>query len=39
VLCQTLVFALVGVLELVPCAADRRQSWHDKLVRTFVAEN
>jgi hypothetical protein len=30
----------VGILELVPCAADRRlrQSWHDRLSRTFVAK-
>jgi uncharacterized RDD family membrane protein YckC len=37
---QTLVFVLLGVLELVPCATDRRlrQSWHDKLARTFVAK-
>jgi hypothetical protein len=39
-LCQTLVFLLIGILELVPCATDRklRQSWHDKVGRTFVAK-
>jgi uncharacterized RDD family membrane protein YckC len=39
VMCQTLVFLLLGILELVPCATDRklRQSWHDKLGGTFVA--
>ncbi|WP_051943637.1 RDD family protein [Streptacidiphilus rugosus] len=39
-LCQTFVFLTVGILELVPCAADRRlrQSWHDRLSRTFVAK-
>ncbi|MEY9849195.1 RDD family protein [Streptacidiphilus sp. MAP5-3] len=37
---QTSVFVLLGVLELIPCATDRRlrQSWHDKLARTFVAK-
>jgi uncharacterized RDD family membrane protein YckC len=41
VMCQTLVFLLLGILELVPCATDRRlrQSWHDKLGGTFVAKH
>ncbi|WP_082015623.1 RDD family protein [Streptacidiphilus jiangxiensis] len=39
-LCQTLVFLLLGILELVPCAADRklRQSWHDRLGGTYVVK-
>ncbi|RAG84871.1 hypothetical protein DN069_14560 [Streptacidiphilus pinicola] len=39
-MCQTLVFLLLGILELVPCATDRklRQSWHDKLGATFVVK-
>ncbi|MEY9875441.1 putative RDD family membrane protein YckC [Streptacidiphilus sp. MAP12-33] len=39
-LCQTLVFLLLGILELVPCATDRkfRQSWHDKLGGTYVVK-
>jgi uncharacterized RDD family membrane protein YckC len=39
-MCQTLVFLLLGILELVPCATDRklRQSWHDRLGGTFVVK-